>query len=279
MARDAGPVTIIQASSSWVPLRLSELWQYREILYFLVWRDIKVRYKQTAIGVSWAIIQPLMSVAVFSIFLGRFAKVPSDGFPYPVFAFCGLVPWTFFANGLQQSSQSLVASMQLITKVYFPRLLIPTARVLSGLPDVTLAFLILLAMTSYYHASPMLLRVVWLPAFVLLAFLTALGFGLWFSALNVKYRDVQHAVPFLIQIWLFATPIAYPVSLVPAKWHTLYALNPMVGVVEGFRWALLGTGQTPWGPLLAVSTLTTLAILATGALYFRRVERTFADII
>jgi lipopolysaccharide transport system permease protein len=275
----AGPLTIIQASSGWVPLRLGELWHYREILYFLVWRDIKVRYKQTAIGASWAIIQPVMTMVVFSVFLGRLAKVPSDGIPYPLFAFCGLVPWIFFANGLQQSSHSLVASMQLITKVYFPRLLIPTARVLAGLPDLALAFLILLGMAWHYDAGPSLLRCLWLPACVLLAFLTALGFGLWFSALNVKYRDVQHAVPFLIQIWLFATPIAYPASLVPDRWRTLYALNPMVGVVEGFRWALLGTGHAPWGPLFGVSALTTLVVLVTGAFFFRRVERTFADVI
>jgi lipopolysaccharide transport system permease protein len=260
-------------------LQLGELWRHREILYFLVWRDIKVRYKQTAIGASWAVIQPFMTMVVFSIFLGRLAGMPSDGVPYPLFAFCALVPWTFFANGLQQSSYSLVASTHLITKVYFPRLLIPAARVLAGVPDAALAFLILLLMTWYYGAGPTPLRLLWLPALVALAFLTALGFGLWFSALNVKYRDVQHAVPFIIQIWLFATPIAYPVSLMPPQWRTVYALNPMVGGVEGFRWALLGTGQPPWSPASVVSVLTALVIFTCGAFYFRRVERTFADII
>jgi len=274
-----GPLTIIQASSGWVPLRLSELWQYREILYFLVWRDIKVRYKQTVIGATWAIVQPLMAMAVFSVFLGRLAQVPSDGVPYPLFAFCGLVPWTFFANGLQQSSQSLVASTQLITKVYFPRLLIPTARVLAGVPDLALAFLLLLGMLWHYGAVAKPVRALWLLPLALLAFSTALGVGLWFSALNVKYRDIQHAVPFIIQIWLFSTPIAYPASLLPDHWRALYALNPMVGVVEGFRWALLGTGHSPWGSLTGVSTLAALGILVTGAFFFRRIERTFADII
>jgi len=274
-----GPPTVIQASSGWVPLRLSELWQYREILYFLVWRDIKVRYKQTAIGATWAIAQPLMAMTVFSVFLGRLAKVPSDGLPYPLFAFCGLVPWTFFANGLQQSSQSLVASTQLITKVYFPRLLIPTARVLSGVPDLALAFLLLLGMVWHYGVVPNPVRVLWLLPLALLAFATALGVGLWFSALNVKYRDIQHAVPFTIQIWLFSTPIAYPASLLPDHWRVLYALNPMVGVVEGFRWALIGSGHSPWGALTGISALAALTILVTGAFFFRRVERTFADII
>jgi lipopolysaccharide transport system permease protein len=274
-----GPPTIIQASSGWVPLRLSELWQYREILYFLVWRDIKVRYKQTAIGATWAIAQPLMAMTVFSVFLGRLAQVPSDGLPYPLFAFSALVPWTFFANGLQQSSQSLVASTQLITKVYFPRLLIPTARVLSGLPDLALSFLLLLGMVWHYGAVPSPTRVWWLIPLALLAFSTALGVGLWLSALNVKYRDIQHAVPFIIQLWLFSTPIAYPASLLPGHWRVLYALNPMVGVVEGFRWALLGAGHSPWGGLTGISALAALTILVTGAFFFRRVERTFADII
>src|SRR4029453_1094209 len=274
-----GPPTVIQASSGWVPLRLSELWQYREILYFLVWRDIKVRYKQTAIGATWAIAQPLMAMTVFSVFLGRLAKVPSDGLPYPLFAFCGLVPWTFFANGLQQSSQSLVASTQLITKVYFPRLLIPTARVLSGVPDLALAFLLLLGMVWHYGVVPNPVRVLWLFRLALLAFATPLVLALWVLALHVKYRHIQHAVPFTIQIWLFTTPIAYPASLLPDHWRVLYALNPMVGVVEGFRWAMIGSGHSPWGALTGISALAALTILVTGAFFFRRVERTFADII
>lgn len=270
---------MIRPSSGWVPIRLGELWQYRETLYFLVWRDIKVRYKQTVIGASWAIIQPVMIMVVFTVFLGRLARVPSDGIPYPLFAFCALVPWTFFANGLQQASHSLVSSSALITKVYFPRLLIPTARVLAGLLDLGLAFLVLLGLVWHYGLGVSLARCLWLPAFALLGLVTALGVGFWLSALNVRYRDVQHAVPFIVQIWLFASPIAYPAGLVPDKWRTLYALNPMVSVVEGFRWALLGTGR-PLDTLASVtSALAALTILVTGAFFFRRVERSFADII
>lgn len=275
----AGPVTVIRPSSGWAPIRLRELWQYRETLYFLVWRDIKVRYKQTAIGASWAIIQPVMVMVVFTIFLGRLARMPSDGVPYPVFAFCALVPWTFFANGLQQSSHSLVSSSALITKVYFPRLLIPSARILAGLPDLGLALVVLFGLISYYGVGVSLVRALWLPLFVLLALVTALGVGFWLSALNVKYRDVQHAVPFIVQIWLFASPIAYPATLVPDAWRGLYALNPMVGVVEGFRWALLGTGHSPDTYTAATSALAALVLLVTGAFFFRRVERSFADII
>ena len=270
--------TVIEASRGWVPLKLSLLWEYREVLYFLVWRDIKVRYRQTLIGATWAIIQPFTTMVVFSVFFGRLAKMPSDGMPYPLFAFAALVPWTFFANGLALSANSLVHSGHLITKVYFPRLLVPMARVLTGLPDFALSFLVLLGMIWWYgllHSRPAL---AWLPALALLAFVTSLGVGLWLSALNVQYRDVQHAVPFLIQVWLFATPIAYPVSLLPEPWRTIYGLNPMVGVVEGFRWALLGRGNTP-GPTAVASALAALAILITGAFFFRRVERTFADVI
>jgi lipopolysaccharide transport system permease protein len=270
--------TVIEPSRGWVPLKLSHLWEYREVLYFLVWRDIKVRYRQTLIGATWAIIQPFMTMVVFSVFFGRLAKMPSDGMPYPLFAFAALVPWTFFANGLALSANSLVHSGHLITKVYFPRLLVPMARVLTGLADFALSFLVLLGMTWWYgllHSRPAL---VWLPALALLAFVTSLGVGLWLSALSVQYRDVQHAVPFLIQVWLFATPIAYPSSLLSEPWRTIYGLNPMVGVVEGFRWALLGRGNTP-GPTAVASALTALAILITGAFFFRRVERTFADVI
>lgn len=269
---------MIQPSSGWVPLRLGELWNHREILYFLVWRDIKVRYKQTVIGAAWAIVQPLMTMVVFSVFLGGLAKVPSDGVPYPVFAFCALVPWTFFASSLNQSANSLVASSHLITKVYFPRLLIPTGRALATLPDLALGLCVLFGLLFYYGFRPGIPSIFWLPFFLLLAFVTALGMGLWLSALNVKYRDVQHAVPFLVQIWLFATPIAYPSSLLPPAWRDLYALNPLVGVVEGFRWALLGTAHAP-ASVITVSWLAALAVLVTGAFFFRRVERTFADFI
>jgi len=274
----ADSVTIIEPSSGWVPIKLRELWEFREVLYFLVWRDIKVRYRQTLIGAAWAIVQPFMTMVVFTVFFGRLAKMPSDGIPYPLFAFAALVPWTFFANGLTQGAMSLVASGHLITKVYFPRLLVPSARVLGGMLDLLLAFSVLLAMMAWYGIFPRPTAVLWLPALVLLALITAVGISLWLSALNVRYRDIQHLVPFLVQIWLFATPIAYPSSLLAERWRPLYALNPMVGVVEGFRWALLGSGPAP-GPLLISSTLAALMMLVTGTFFFRRIERTFADVI
>jgi len=267
----------IAPSKGWVSLRLHELWEYRELLYFLIWRDIKVRYKQTALGASWAIIQPVFTMLVFSLFFGHLGKIPSDGIPYPIFSFAALVPWTFFANGLGQSSNSLVGNANLITKIYFPRLIVPLASVFSGIVDFLLAFGVLLGMMLYYGLVPTL-NVLWLPLFVLLALVTSLGVGLWFSALNVEYRDVRYVVPFITQFWLFATPIAYPSSLLPEPWRTIYGLNPMVGVVEGFRWALLGTNTAP-GPIIAVSSAAALVILLTGAFYFRRMERTFADIV
>ena len=271
------PVLRIQPSRGWVSLKLGELWEYRELLYFLVWRDIKVRYKQTALGAAWAILQPFLTMLVFSLFFGRLAKVPSDRVPYPVFAFAALVPWGFFANGLSQSSDSLVGSANLIKKVYFPRLAIPLAAVLSGVVDFALAFGVLVGMVLYFGIVPTA-HVLWLPAFLLLALVTALGVGLWLSALNVEFRDVRYVVPFLIQFWMFATPIAYPSSLLYSKWQPLYALNPMVGVVEGFRWALLGTKGRP-GPMFAVSALAAVVILIGGAFYFRRMEKTFADLV
>jgi lipopolysaccharide transport system permease protein len=270
--------TVIEPARGWVPLKVGELWEYREVLYFLIWRDIKVRYRQTLIGAAWAIIQPLMTMVVFSIFFGRLAKIPSDGVPYSVFAFTALVPWTFFANGLTQSANSLVHSGHLITKVYFPRLLVPMARILSGLPDLGLTFLVLLGMVWWYGLLQGGQALFWLPALAVLAFMTALGVGLWLSSLNVKYRDIQHAVPFLVQIWFFATPIAYPSSLLSEPWRTIYSLNPMVGVVEGFRWGLLGTGSAP-GLMILTSTLAAVAVLVTGAFFFRRVERIFADVV
>ena len=274
---DTLPVLRIKPSKGWVSLKLGELWQYRELLYFLTWRDIKVRYKQTALGAAWAIIQPVMTMIVFSLFFGKLGKIPSDGVPYPIFSFAALVPWTFFANGLSQSSNSLVGSSNLIKKVYFPRLAIPIATVLSGLLDFVLAFVVLLAMMLYYGVVPTV-NTLWLPLFLLLAVVTSLGVGLWLSALNVQYRDVRYVVPFLTQFWMFATPIAYPSSLLHEPWRTIYALNPMVGVVEGFRWALLGTNTAP-GPIIAASSFAALLILISGAFYFRRMERTFADVV
>jgi homopolymeric O-antigen transport system permease protein len=271
------PVIRIEPSRGWVSLKLHEILEYRELLYFLGWRDIKVRYKQTALGAAWAIIQPFFTMVVFSVFFGKLAKIPSDGIPYPIFAYAALVPWTFFANGLNQSSNSLVSGAQLIKKVYFPRLIVPVAAVLAGVVDFVLAFIVLLGMMFYYGLTPTA-NVVWLPAFLLLALITSLGVGLWLSTLNVRYRDVRYAVPFITQFWLFATPIAYPSTLLSEPWRTLYGLNPMVGVVEGFRWALLRTDTQP-GAMILVSCLMALAILITGAFYFRRMEKTFADVV
>jgi len=267
----------IEPSRGWISLKLDELWEYRELLYFLAWRDIKVRYKQTVLGAAWAIIQPFFTMVVFSIFFGRLAGIPSDGIPYPIFAYAALVPWTFFANSLNQSSSSLVSSANLIQKVYFPRLAVPMAAVFSGVVDFALAFMVLLAMMFYYDLVPTL-NALWLPAFFLLAFVTTLGVGLWLSAMNVRFRDIRYTVPFLVQFWLFSTPVAYPSSLLAEPWRTFYGLNPMVGVIEGFRWGLLGTDTAP-GPIIAVSSLMAMAILVSGAFYFRRVEKTFADIV
>jgi lipopolysaccharide transport system permease protein len=271
------PVTRIEPRSGWTPLDLGEVWQFRELLYFLTWRDVIVRYKQTALGAGWAIIQPFLTMVVFSLFFGRLAGIPSDGIPYPIFSFAALVPWTFFANGLTQSSNSLVGSANLIQKVYFPRLTIPAASVLGGLVDFVLAFVVLLGMMAFYKVVPSV-HVFWLPAFLLLALATSLGVGLWLSALNVRFRDVRYVVPFITQVWLFATPIAYPSSLLQQPWRTVYGLNPMVGVVEGVRWALLGTNTAP-GPMIAASTVAALVLLVGGAYYFRRMERAFADIV
>jgi len=271
------PVTIIRPSRGWISLNLRDLWEYRELLYFLTWRDIKVRYKQTVLGVAWAIIQPFFTMVVFSLFFGKLAKVPSDDIPYPIFSYAALVPWTFFANGLSQSSTSLVASANLIQKVYFPRLVVPISAVISGGVDFVLAFVVLLGMMFFYGVVPTW-NVVWLPLLLLLALVTSLGVGLWLTAMNVQFRDVRYAVPFLVQAWMFATPIAYPSSLLDEPWRTLYGINPMAGVVEGFRWALLGTETAP-GPIVIVSALVAVGLLISGAFYFRRMEKTFADVV
>jgi lipopolysaccharide transport system permease protein len=261
----------------WVSLELFEFLEYRELLYFFVWRDIKVRYKQTVLGAAWAVIQPFFTMVVFSIFFGWLAGIPSDGLPYPVFAYSALVPWTYFANALTQASNSLVEHERMITKVYFPRLLIPAAPVLAGLVDFVIAFIILIGMMWWFGLVPT--SAVWtVPFFIVMAAVTALGVGLWLAALNVKYRDIRYMVPFLIQFWLFATPIAYPSTLVPEQWRPLYGLNPMVGVVEGFRWALLGQAEPP-NALLLVSAVTVVVILIGGLYYFRRMEETFADVV
>lgn len=273
----AASVLRIKPSEGFVSLQLREIWEYRELLYFLIWRDVKVRYKQTALGAAWAIIQPFMTMMVFSLFFGRLGGIPSDNVPYPIFAFAALVPWMLFAGGLSQSANSLVGSANLIKKVYFPRLTIPISSVLSGVVDFALAFVVLLGMMLYYGIT-LTANVLWLPLFLMLALITSLGVGLWLSALNVEFRDVRYVVPFITQFWLFATPIAYPSSLLSARWRVVYGLNPMAGVVEGFRWALLGTDTAP-GPIIAASSLASLCILTSGAFYFRRMEKTFADIV
>ena len=271
------PTLVIRPSRGWAALDLADLWQYRELIYFLTWRDIKVRYKQTVLGGAWAILQPFLTMVVFSVFFGRLAGIPSDGLPYPIFAYCALLPWQLFAHALTESSNSLVANERLITKVYFPRLVVPISAVLAGLLDFLVAFVMLIGMMMYYHIRPT--AAVWtVPLFLLLAVGAALGVGLWLSALNVQYRDVRYTIPFLTQFWLFLTPVAYPSTLVPVSWRALYGLNPMAGVVEGFRWALLGKAEGP-GALLAVSVAITIVMLVGGLYYFRRMEKTFADVV
>jgi len=271
------PTLLIRPSRGWAALDLADLWQYRELIYFLTWRDIKVRYKQTVLGGAWAILQPFLTMVVFSVFFGRLAGIPSDGLPYPIFAYCALLPWQLFAHALTESSNSLVANERLITKVYFPRLVVPISAVLAGLLDFLVAFVVLIGMMMYYHIRPT--AAVWtVPLFLLLAVGAALGVGLWLSALNVQYRDVRYTIPFLTQFWLFLTPVAYPSTLVPVSWRPLYGLNPMAGVVEGFRWALLGKAEGP-GALLAVSVTIVVLVLVGGLYYFRRMEKTFADVV
>lgn len=272
------PYLLIQPSRGWVSLKLRELWEYRELLYFLTWRDIKVRYKQTVLGATWAIIQPFMTMVVFTLFFGGLAQIPSDGVPYPIFSYTALVPWTFFATGLTMSSNSLVGSANLIKKVYFPRLVIPIATVLSGVVDFVLAFFILLVMMLFVGIVPTG-HIIFLPLFLLLAFITALGIGLWLSAMNVQFRDVRYTVPFLTQFWMFITPIAYPSSLIENEvLRVIYGLNPMAGVVEGFRWALLGTNTAP-GAVILASSFAALILFISGLFYFRRMEKTFADVV
>lgn len=267
----------IQPTKGWTSLKVKEVWDYRELITIFVWRDLKVRYRQTVIGVLWAVLQPFLTMVIFSIFFGRLAGVPSDGIPYPIFSFAALVPWTFFANSISQSSNSLISNPEMIKKIYFPRLTMPIASILAGFVDFVLAFIILLGMMLFYGYFPTI-NTLWLPFFILLAIMTAVGVGLWLGAMNVKYRDVRYMVPFIIQAWLFATPVAYPSSLLTGPWRTLYGLNPMASVIEGFRWALLGTGAAP-GSMVAVSFVVSCLLLISGIFYFRRMEKTFADVI
>ncbi|HJS17324.1 MAG TPA: ABC transporter permease, partial [Anaerolineales bacterium] len=264
------PRTRREGAKGWASPKLRELWEYRELLFFFVWRDIKVRYKQTVLGAAWAIIQPFFTMVIFSLFFGRLADVPSDGLPYPIFSYSALVPWTFFATALTQASNSLVVSANMVKKIYFPRLTLPIATVLAGIVDFALAFVVLLGMMFFYGLAPTI-NIIWLPLFLLLALVTSLGVSLWLSVLNVQFRDVHYTIPFLTQAWLFLTPIAYPSSSIPEPWRTIYGLNPMAGVVEGFRWALLGTDTAP-GPMTFVSAVVAMVMFIGGAFYFRRME-------
>jgi homopolymeric O-antigen transport system permease protein len=266
----------LQPSQGWNNRTIADIWAYRELLYFFIWRDIKVRYKQTLLGAGWAIIQPLMTMVVFTIFFGHLAKVPSDGLPYPVFSFMALVPWTYFASALAGCSTSLSGYQHIISKVYFPRLIIPIAAVIAPLVDFAIGFVILIGFMMWYRITPGP-SIVWLPALMLLALATAASVGVWLAALNVRYRDVRYVVPFVVQLWMFATPVAYPASLVPSRWRAVYGLNPMAGVIEGFRWALAG-GPAP-GVITVVSAAVVVVLIAGGAMYFRRLEGTFADVI
>lgn len=268
------PVTIIKPSKGWMPINLRELWEFRDLLYFFTWRDIKLRYKQTVLGFAWAIIQPFFAMVIFTLFFGNLAKMPSDGVPYPIFAYAALLPWTMFSESIIRSTNTMVVNSNIIKKVYFPRMALPISSVLSPVLDFTIAFVILILMMIYYGMIPTL-NVIWLPIFLLLALATSLGVGLWTSALNAKYRDIQYVVPFMIQIWMFASPVVYASSMIPAQYQFLYGLNPMAGVIEGFRWSLLGTNAP--GMVILASVIVSVVILVSGAFYFRRMEKTFAD--
>jgi lipopolysaccharide transport system permease protein len=278
-------ILYLRPTRGWTALNLRDLWRYRELTYFLIWRDVKVRYKQTLLGASWAILQPFLAMVVFTIFFGGLAKMPSDGVPYPIFSYTGLLPWTLFAKAISDAGRSMVSNRSMITRIYFPRMVIPLASVLSGLVDFFLAFLVLIGMMLYYNFAPnstyqvvLTPAIFTLPFFLLLALVTSLGVGLWFAALNVNYRDINYILPFITQLWLFITPVVYPSSMLSEKWQLIYSLNPMAGVVNGFRWALLGIDTGVTGSIL-ISTTISIVILISGLFYFRRMERTFADMI
>jgi lipopolysaccharide transport system permease protein len=270
-------VVRIEARRGWLALDFPELWAYRDLIYFFVWRDIKVRYKQTAIGAAWAILQPVLTMLVFSLFFGRLAKIPSQGLPYPIFYYCALLPWMYFSTAMQAATNIVVENQRVITKIYFPRVVLPIASVMAGLVDFAISFGVFLVLMAYYRIVPTG-AVIWLPFLMLLAVLTALGVGLWLSALNALYRDVRYVVPFLVQFWMFASPVAYPSSLVPAKWRWLYGLNPMAGVIEGFRWALTGHGDPP-SILLAASSGAVVLLVLSGLVYYHAMEGTIADVV
>jgi lipopolysaccharide transport system permease protein len=271
-------VVIIKPSKGWVGLRLTDLWVYRELIYFLTWRDIKVRYKQSVLGILWAILKPFMSMVVFTIFFGNFAKIPSDGIPYPIFSYTATLPWELFAAALGVASRSMVSNSNMISKIYFPRMIIPLASVMSSVVDFLIGFIILIGMMFYFKITPTI-ATLWLPLLILLALITALGVGFWSSALMVRYRDVGYIMPFVSNLWMYLTPVVYPVSMIPEKWHVLYFLNPMAGVVEGFRYALLGTTQSFSSGMILISAAIAILLLITGMFYFRRMEKQFADMV
>lgn len=268
---------LLRPRAGMLDLDLAEVWRYRELLYFLIWRELKVRYKQAAIGAGWAIIQPVFMVLIFSAVFGVFAKIPSDGVPYPVFAFVAILAWTYFSEAFRRCSMGLVEDSELIRKIYFPRLILPFAAVVAPLVDLVLSLVVLLAMMMWYGIAPSA-NIVLLPMFVLLAMLLSLAFGLWLGPINVRYRDIKHVIPVVIQVWMYASPVVYPVSMVPERWKLLYSLNPMVGVIEGFRWALLGKGS-PDLVAMAISAVAVLVLLVGGLMYFARMQRYFADVI
>jgi lipopolysaccharide transport system permease protein len=270
------PTLIIRPPRKWIPVDLHELWAYRELITAFTLRDVKLRYKQTGLGIAWAVLQPLLTMVIFTVFFGGLAKIPSDGVPYPLFVLAALLPWTLFAEGLTRSTTSMVTNSNIMTKVYFPRLIMPLSSIISPLVDFAVSFIILIAMMVYYGFVPTL-NVLFLPVFILLALATALGVGLWLSALNVKYRDFQYTVPFMIQIWMFASPVVYAASIVPESLRMWYGLNPMAGVIEGFRWALLGTGAP--SAMVLVSVGMVIVLLVSGMFYFRRMEQYYADIV
>jgi len=272
------PVVVIKPSRGWVGLKLSDLWLYRELVYFLTWRDIKVRYKQSVLGILWAILKPFMAMVVFTIFFGNFAKIPSDGVPYPIFSYTATLPWELFAAALGVASRSMVSNSNMVSKIYFPRMIIPLASVMSSVVDFFIGFTILIGMMVFYKVTPTI-AILWLPLLILLALVTALGVGFWSSALMVRYRDVGYIMPFIANLWMYLTPVVYPSSMIPEKWRLLYALNPMTGVVEGFRYALLGITQSVSGGMILVSSFIAIVVLISGMFYFRRMEKQFADMI
>ncbi len=272
------PVTHITATEGWASINLKELWEFRGLLYFFTWRDIKVRYKQTVLGASWAILQPFFAMVIFSVIFGKLAKIPSDGIPYPLFSFAALVPWLFFSNGISNASNSLVSGSNLLKKVYFPRMALPISSILGGLVDFALAFTVLILMMGYFDVTPTA-NIIWLPFLLVLIFMTSLGVSFWLAAMNVQFRDVRYVIPFFVQAWMFMTPVVYPASMIENEFYrALYALNPMVGVIEGFRWALLGTDTAP-GLMIVISFIVASILLVSGAFYFRRMEKTFADVV